>query len=286
LAEAIARHVRAGPVLHADDTTVPVLAPGTGKTKTGRLWVALRDERPWGSAVAPAAVYLYSPDRRGIHAEALLGACRGFLHADAYTGFEKLYQPTLPGGVPPLVEVACWSHARRKFYEEYHETASPIARELLERIAALFAVESSISGRSPERRLAVRTEHAAPRLDELKTCLEVSLTRISGKSDLAKAIRYSLSRWTALTRYLHDGRLEMSNNAAERAMKPPVLGRKNYLFCGSDAGGQRAACFYTIIETAKLNGINPEAYLTDIISRIDDHPALDIDKLLPWNWHE
>ena len=275
LAEAIARHVRAGPVLHADDTTVPVLAPGTGKTKTGRLWVALRDERPWGSAVPPAAVYLYSPDRRGIHAEALLGVCRGFLHADAYTGFEKLYQPAQPGGAPPLIEVACWSHARRKFYEEYHETASPIARELLERIAALFAIE---------RRLAVRTEYAAPRLNELKTFLEVSLTRISGKSDLAKAIRYSVSRWTALTRYLHDGRLEMSNNAAERAMKPPVLGRKNYLFCGSDAGGQRAACFYTIIETAKLNGIDPEAYLTDLISRIDNHPALEIDKLLPWCW--
>ena len=186
--------------------------------------------------------------------------------------------------MPPLIEVACWSHARRKFYEEYHETASPIARELLERIAALFAIESSITGRSPERRLAVRTEHAAPRLDELKTFLEISLTRISGKSDLAKAIRYSLARWTALTRYLHDGRLEMSNNAAERAMKAPVLGRKNYLFCGSDAGGQRAACIYTIIETAKLSGINPEAYLTDIISRIDNHPALEIDKLLPWRW--
>jgi transposase len=284
LAEAIARHVRAGPVLYADDTTVPVLAPGTGKTKTGRLWVALRDERPWGSAVPPAAVYLYSPDRRGIHAEALLGACHGFLHADAYAGFEKLYQPAMPGGAARLIEVACWSHARRKLYEEYHETASPIARELLERIAALFAIESSISGKSPERRLAVRTEYAIPRLEELKTSLEVSLTRISGKSDLAKAIRYSLSRWTALTRYTHDGRLEMSNNAAERAMKPPVLGRKNYLFCGSDAGGQRAACFYTIIGTCTLNGINPEAYLTDIISRIDSHPALEIDKLLPWNW--
>ena len=201
--------------------------PVPGKTKTGRLWVALRDERPWGSAVPPAAVYLYSPDRRGIHAEALLGTCRGFLHADAYTGFEKLYQPAQPGGAPPLIEVACWSHARRKFYDEYHETASPIAQELLERIAALFAVESSINGKSPERRLAVRTEYAAPRLGELKTFLEVSLTRISGKSDLAKAIRYSLSRWTALTRYMQDGRLEMSNNAAERAMKPPVLGRKD-----------------------------------------------------------
>jgi transposase len=284
LVEAIARHVRAGTVLHADDTTVPVLAPGTGKTKTGRLSVALRDERPWGSAVPPAAVYLYSPDRRGIHAEALLGACRGFLHADGYTGFEKLYLPAAPDGAPPLVEVACWSHARRKFYDEHHENGSPIALEVLERIAALFAIESSITGRSPERRVAVRTEHAAPRLIELKTYLEVSLSRISGKSDLAKAIRYSLSRWTALTSYLNDGRLEMSNNAAERAMKPPVLGRKNYLFCGSDKGGQRAACFYTIIETAKLNGVNPEAYMTDIIRRIDDHPALEIDKLLPWNW--
>jgi transposase len=183
-----------------------------------------------------------------------------------------------------LIEVACWSHARRKFYDEYHETASPIARELLERIAALFAIASSMNGKSPERRLAVRTEHAAPRLGELKVFLDASLARISGKSDLAKAIRYSLSRWTALTRYMQDGRLEMSNNAAERAMKPPVLGRKNYLFCGSDAGGQRAACLYTIIETAKLNDINPETYLTDMISRIDDHPALGIDKLLPWSW--
>jgi len=284
LAEAIGRHVRSGSVLHADDTTVPVLAPGTGKTKTGRLWVALRDERPWGSAVPPAALYLYSPDRRGIHAEALLGACRGFLHADGYTGFEKLYRPATPDGAPPLVEVACWSHARRKFYDEYHETASPIANEVLERIAALFAIESSLRGKPPARRIATRAQYALPRLDELKLFLETSLARISGKSDLAKAIRYSLSRWTALTRYLHDGRLEMSNNAAERAMKPPVLGRKNYLFCGSDAGGQRAACFYTIIETAKLNGVNPQAYLTDIIARIDAHPAMEIDKLLPWHW--
>jgi transposase len=284
LAEAIGRHVRAGSVLHADDTTVPVLAPGSGKTKTGRLWVALRDERPWGSAVPPAAFYLYSSDRRGIHAEALLGDCRGFLQADGYTGFGKLYRPTQPAGAPPLIEVACWSHARRKFYDEYHETASPIAHEVLERIAALFAIESSISGQLPARRSDTRVKHALPRLNDLKLFLDAALTRISGKSDLAKAIRYSLSRWTALTIYLHDGRLEMSNNAAERAMKPPVLGRKNYLFCGSDAGGQRAACFYTIIETAKLSGVNPEAYLTDIISRIDNHPAKEIDQLLPWNW--
>jgi len=234
LAEAIGRHVRAGAVLHADDTTVPVLAPGLGKTKTGRLWVLLRDERPWGSNVPAAALYRYSSDRRGIHAEALLGPCHGFLHADAYTGFEKLYLPKTPGGEPPLIEVACWSHARRKFYDVHHETASPIALEILEQIAALFAIEASIVGRSPERRVAVRVEYAGPRLTRLKVLLETSLNKISGKSDLAAAIRYSLSRWSELTHYLTDGRLEMSNNAAERAMKSPVLGRKNYLFCGSD----------------------------------------------------
>ena len=155
LAEAIGKHVRAGSVLHADDTTVPVLAPGNGKTKTGRLWVVVRDERPWGSDVPPAAFYLYSPDRKGIRAEALLGTCAGFLHADGYSGFDRLYRPTEPGGEPPLIEVSCWSHARRKFYDVHHATASPIALEALERIAALFAIESSIRGRPPEQRAAI-----------------------------------------------------------------------------------------------------------------------------------
>jgi transposase len=284
LAEAIGRHIRAGKVLHADDTTVPVLSPGLGKTATGRLWVMVRDERPWGSLVPPAVLYRYSPDRKGIHAEALLGSCRGFLHADGYAGFDRLYRPTNPAGEAPLIEVACWSHVRRKLYDVHHATASPIALEALERIAALFAVESSVSGCAPDRRRAARAEHAAPLLDELKTFLDTSLTKISGKSELAKAIRYALSRWKALVRYLSDGRLEMSNNAAERAMRIPVLGRKNYLFCGSDAGGQRAACLYTITATAKLNGLNPEAYLTDILGRIADHPISKIDALLPWFW--
>jgi len=257
LAQAIGRHVRQGQVLHADDTTVPVLAPGHGKTRTGRLWVVLRDERPWGSQAPPAAFYRYAPDRKGVQAEALLEGCHGFLHADGYAGFERFYQPTRPGADPPLIEVACWSHARRNIYEVDKETASPIAREALERIAALFVIEGSIRGQPPERRAAVRIEHAAPRLDQLKAFLDTSLGRISGKSTLAKAIRYALARWVALTRYVTDGRLEMTNNAAERAMKPPVLGRKNYLFCGSDAGGQRAACIYTIVETAKMNGIDP-----------------------------
>ena len=284
LAEAIGRHVRAGAALHADDTTVPVLAPGDGKTKTGRLWVVVRDERSWGSDVPPAAFYRYSSDRKGIHAEALLGSCSGFLHADGYAGFDRLYNPTKPGGEPALIEVACWSHARRKLYDVHHATASPIALDALERIAALFAIESGIRGQAPDKRVAARQEHARPLLDQLKLFLDTSLNQISGKSTLAQAIRYALSRWKALTRYLTDGRLEMSNNAAERAMKPPVLGRKNYLFCGSDAGGQRAACMYTIIESAKMNGVNPQTYLADVLNRIADHPIRQIDDLLPWRW--
>jgi len=244
----------------------------------------VRDERPWGSDVPPAAFYRYSADRKGVHAQALLGSCRGFLHADGYAGFDTLYQPTTPAGDARLVEVACWSHARRKFYDVHHTTASPIALDALQRIGALFAIESSIRGQSPERRAAARQEHARPLLDQLKAFLDASLTRISGKSTLAQAIRYALSRWAALNRYTTDGRLEMSNNAAERAMRPLVLGRKNYLFCGSDAGGQRAACIYSIIETAKMNSINPQAYLTDILGRIAEHPIDQIDALLPWFW--
>ena len=284
LAEAIGRHIRAGATLHVDDTTVPVLAPGLGKTKTGRLWVVVRDERPWGSAVPPAAFYRYSADRKGIHAQALLGFCHGFLHADGYAGFDTLYQPTTPTGDPPLIEVACWSHARRKFYDVHHATASPIALGALQRISALFAIEGSVRGQTPEQRAAARQEHARPLLDELKAFLDTSLSRISGKSTLAQVIRYALSRWTALGHYINNGRLEMSNNAAERAMRPLVLGRKNYLFCGSDAGGQRAACIYTLIETAKMTGINPQAYLADVLGRIAEHPIHQIDALLPWLW--
>ena len=218
LAEAIGRHIRAGQVFHADDTTVPVLSPGLGKTAIGRLWVIVRDERPWGSSVPPAVFYRYSPDRKGVHAEALLGDCRGFLHADGYAGStNSTGRP--PGGGQALIEVACWSHFRRKLYDVHHATRSPIALEALERIAALFAIESSVNGCVPEHRRAARAEHAAPRLDELRTFLDASLNKISGKSDLAKAIRYALSRWQALVRYVGDGRLEMSNNAAERAMR-------------------------------------------------------------------
>jgi hypothetical protein len=209
-----------------------VLAPGLGKTKTGRLWVVVRDERPWGSGVPPAAFYRYSEDRKAIHAEALLAGCRGFLHADGYAGFERLYKPIAPAGEPPLIEVACWSHVRRNFYEVHNETASPIAFETLQRIAALFAIEGRINGSQPERRLAVRIQYARPLLDELKTFLELSLPRVSGKSSLAQAIRYALARWQALSRYLADGRLEMSNNAAERGMRGPFWEEK--IICSVD----------------------------------------------------
>ena len=284
LAEAIGRHARAGPVLHADDTPVPVLDPGRGKTKTGRLWVLVRDERAWGSTAPPAAFYRYSADRKGEHAEVLLGSCRGFLHADAYAGFGGLYEPDPATGQARLVEVACWSHARRKLYDVHQATASPIARDALDRIAELFAIEKAIRGQPSDRRLAVRQERARPLLDELKRFLDTSLGRISSKSSLAQAVRYATSRWDALSRFITDGRLEMSNNAAERAIRPLALGRKNYLFAGADAGGERAAVLYTIIETAKLNGLDPEAYLADILARIADHPAKRIDQLLPWRW--
>ena len=284
LVAAIGKHVCAGEVLHADDTTVKVLAPGLGRTKTGRLWAAVRDERPFGATTAPAAFYRYSADRCAEHAHVLLGSCRGFLHADGYAGFNNLFANDPKTGKPRLTEVACWAHARRNIYEVYESTASPLAKEALERIADLFAIEARINGRSPVERLAVRQREAAPLLTELKSFLDKALTEISGKSNLAKAIRYALTRWTALTRYTTDGRLEMTNNAVERAIRPLALTRKNYLFAGADSGGTRAAAMYTLIETAKMNGLDPEAYLRDIIARIADHPINRIAELLPWNW--
>jgi transposase len=284
LVQAIGRHVRAGPVLHADDTTVEVLAPGQGRTRIGRLWAVVRDERAFGGAAAPAAFYRYSPDRRAEHAEALLGSCRGFLHADGYAGFNSLFAHDPKSGKPRLSEVACWAHARRNIYEIYESTTSPLAKEALERIAELFEIETRINGCAPQERLVVRQQEAVPLLAKLESYLNNALSQISGKSTLAKAIRYALSRWTALNRYTTDGRLEMTNNAVERAIRPLAMTRKNYLFAGSDSGGARAAAMYTLTETAKMNGLNPEGYLRDVLARIADHPINRIDELLPWNW--
>lgn len=284
LAAAITRHVGAGVALHADDTPVPVLDPGRGKTKTGRLWVLVRDERPWAGPAPPAVTYLYSPDRKGEHARALLEGCRGFLHADGYAGFDRLYEPDPGTETARLAEVACWAHGRRKLFEVHAATGSAIAKEALERIAELFEVEAQINGHDPGRRRAVRQERSLPLLMDLKGFLDSAVDRISRKSSLAVAIRYSLSRWKALCRFAHDGRLEMTNNAAERAIRPLALGRKNYLFAGSDSGGRRAAILYTLIQTATLNGFDPEAYLRDVLARIADHPINRIDDLLPWAW--
>ena len=289
LADAVGRHVRAGVALHADDTTVPVFSPGLGKTKKGCLWVAVRDERPWGSDVPPAAFYRYSADRKGIHVEALLGAYRGFLHADGYGGFTRFYKPTTPLGDAPLIEVACWSHARRHFYDVHHQTGSPRRRRRSPSMLSSKSRRSSPSKAiSADNCLTVVPPRGA---NTPSPCWSGSSSSskpgFSGSAARAPSPRPSattLSRWTALTRYVTDGRLEISNNAAERAMKPPVLGRKNYLFCGSDAGGQRAACMYTIVQTCKMNGINPQAYLTDVIGKIADHPIQKVDELLPWRW--
>ncbi len=290
LGELIAEHVMAGRVIHADDTPVPVLSPGAGRTKTGRQWVYLRDERPHAGTAPPAVLYRYTPDRKGDHCRQQLASFTGWLHADGYAGFGKLYEiagascAALPlAGPPRVAEVACWAHVRRGFLDEAKGSGSPIAKEALDKIGALFDIERLIAGAPAEQRRNVRQRLARPRLDELASWLDAQLQKIPGRSDLAGAIRYARSRWSALTCYLDHGRLELSNNAAENAIRPVALGRKNWLFAGSDSGGERAALFYTLIRTATLNGVEPEAYLRNVIARIGSHPVNRLHELLPWN---
>lgn len=283
LAEKMEEHVMAGTVIHADDTPVKVLAPGNGKTRTGRFWAYLRDERPHGGSAPPAVVYRYTPDRKGEHCRAHLASFSGHLHADGYAGFGELYRRD--GAKPgPIIEVSCWSHARRPFFDVHASNGSPIAKEALERIGVLFEIERSIAGKPPGVRQQVRTQLAKPRLDELATWLDQQLQRVPGRSDLAKAIRYARSRWVALNRYIEDGRLEISNNAVENAIRPLKLGSKNWLFLGSDSGGVTAARFYTIIRTCVLNGVEPEAYLREVLACIGEFPINRISELLPWNF--
>jgi transposase len=277
LVDALEKHVLAGECLHADDTPVPVLAPGTGKTRTGRLWAYLRDERPQAGTAAPAVRYRYSPDRRGEHPRAHLAKFRGVLQADGYAGFGCLYE----GG--HVIEAACWAHARRKFHDIHAAGTSSLAREALERIRALYVIEGRITGKPPDLRLKVRQNEAMPLLDSFKAWLEATHAKVPGRSDVAAAIRYILSRWAALTLYVEDGTIAIDNNPVERAIRPIALGRKNWLFAGSDAGGERAASIYSLIGTAKLNGLDPEAYLRHVLGCIADHAVKRVDELLPWN---
>jgi transposase len=280
LVEAIQGHVFAAERIHADDTTVPVLA--RGRTRTGRLWGYVRDDKPFGGLDPPAAAFFYSPDRGGEHPERHLARYAGLMQADAYAGFNRLYEATRRPG--PIIEAACWAHGRRKFFDLARLQKAPIAVEAVERIDALFAIEREINGLTPEPRLAVRNERSRPLVAALETWLRQQRAKLSRRSETAKAIDYSLKRWTALTRFLEDGRLCMSNNAAERAARCVAVGRKNWTFAGSDEGGRRAAAIYTLIETAKLNDIDPQAWLEDVLARLPDHPAKRITELLPWNW--
>src|SRR3984885_12627550 len=289
-------HVMAAERLHADDTTVPVMAKG--KTDTGRCWIYVRDDKPFGGAGPPAAVFYYSRDRSGEHPQAHLANYTGILQADAYDGYNKLYLADRRPG--PIREAACWVHARRPFFAmaDIEENArrnaagkkeiplSPIAIEVVRRIDALFAIERSINGKSPEERLAVRRAVSRPLVDALMTYMREGAAKLSRGHDLAKAIQYMLKRWPAFTLFLDDGRVCMSNNAAERGLRGVALGRKSWLFCGSDRGGRRAADMYSLIVTAKMNGVDPQAWLADVLSRIAAHPAHRLEELLPWNWRK
>jgi transposase len=277
LVDALRDHVMSASKLHADDTPVPVLAPGNGKTKTGRLWTYVRDDRPSADTSAPAVWFAYSPDRKGEHPKLHLENYQGALQADAYAGFNHLYE----GG--RIYEVACWAHARRKFHEIHLAHPSPITTEAIQRIAALYAIEAEIRGSTAEVRKTARQARAKPLLDSMRTWLEATLATLSRKSDTAAAIRYALGRWKALNRYLEDGKLEIDNNAAERALRVVALGRKNFLFAGSDQGGERAANIYSLLGSAKLNGLDPELYLQHVLQRIADHHISKINELLPWN---
>jgi transposase len=278
LVEALTAEVMASDTLHVDDTPVPVLAPGAGKTKTGRLWTYVRDERPFAGARPPAALFCYSPDRKGAHPQRHLQDFRGVIHADGYAGFNELFEGKR------ITEAACWAHVRRKFFDVHAATSSPIAKEALDRIGELYKVEKTIAGLPPDVRRAERQRRSKPIAEALAVWAEATLRRMSRKSELARAFRYMRSRWQALLRCFDDGRLALDNNPAERALRCVAIGRKNYLFAGSDAGGRRAAAIYSLIETAKLNGQNPQHYLADVLARIADYPARQIADLLPWNW--
>jgi len=290
----IEAHVFAAERLHGDDTTVPVLAKG--KTDTGRCWVYVRDDRPFDGRAPPAAMFYYSRDRGGEHPEAHLANYAGILQADAYSGYNRLYEADRKPG--PILEAGCWGHARRPFFAQADLDAtarrraqgetpvpiSPLALEMVRRIDALFEIERSINGKSAEERLAVRQRLSAPLVADLEVWMREQRAKLSRSNDIAKAMDYMLKRWPSFTRFLNDGRICLSNNAAERALRGIALGRKSWLFAGSDRGGRRAAAMYSLIVTCKMNDVDPQAWLADVLSRIAEHPAHKLDELLPWRW--
>jgi transposase len=278
----IAAHVLSAERLHGDDTTVPVLA--RGKTITGRLWVYVRDDLPFGGRAPPGAIFHYSPDRGGKHPCLHLKNYVGILQADAYAGFNDLYHPARKPG--PITEAACWAHGRRKLFVLADVAKAPLAIEAVRRIDAIFDVEREINGLSAEQRHAIRQVRVAPLVTSLADWMRGERARLSRHADVAKAMNYMLKRWDAFTRFLEDGRICLTNNAAERGLRGIALGRKAWLFAGSDRGGERAAAMYSLIVTAKLNDVDPRAWLGDVLARIADHPVQRLHELLPWNWRD
>ncbi len=265
--------------IHTDDTPVPVLDPGRGKTATGRLWVYAVDDRGSGATTPPLVWYQFTGDRTGAHPQRQLAGFTGFLQADGYAGYDKLYVGNR------IAEVACWAHFRRKIFDIHATKPTPLTTDLLQRIGALYEIEAEVRGQPPDIRRQHRQDRTRPLIDDLRHALDDALRRLSPKSEMAKAIAYGRKRWVALTRFIDDGRLEIDNNIAERAMRCVAIGRKNWLFAGSKAGGDRAAAIYSVIETAKLNGLEPQAYITDVIAKIAGNwPASRWDELMPWNW--
>jgi len=287
--DAIEATVLGSDILHADDTPIRVLAPerrakGIGKgVMQGRMWAYVRDQRPWAGTAPPGVVYRYAPNWKAEHVQNHLRHARGILQADAYKGYSKLYQPDTDGE-PRFREAACFAHWRRDFHDIWTSQKSPIAHEALERIGQLYDIERDIAGKPADVRRAIRQELSKPRLEALHAWAQTQLTRIPAKGDLAKAFRYALGRWHAFSLFLDDGRVAIDNNAAERAVRPICLGKKNWLFAGSGAGAETLARAMTLIESAKMNGLDPQAYITDLLDRIHDHKINRIDELLPWNW--
>jgi transposase len=278
LAERIQDHVFKAAAVNTDDTPLPVLAPGHGKTLTGRMWIYLRDGRPHGDTAPPAVAFFYSPDRKGTRPALHLKGFQGYLQADAYAGYGRIYE------AGRIVEVGCWAHARRKIYDVLESTQSPVAAEALAFVKELYQIEGRIRGQSPDERHRVRQAESAPLLDRFHAWIVERRAKLPPRGSLSLALGYALGQWAALVRYTTDGRLEIDNNRAENVLRGIALGRKNYLFAGSDTGGESAAIVCTLIETARLNGIEPFVYLRDVLGRIADHPINRLDELLPWTW--